>query len=89
MGTEELLNNLYEPVDGKASQQQPEEDTFFPRTAYNAILQHMYLVHSLFLPKHSEFSLALHLSSILFAAPHTLKWVGTAVFPFSMLHLIL
>lgn len=31
MGTEELLNNLYETVDGKASQQQTEEDTFFPQ----------------------------------------------------------
>lgn len=89
MGTEELLNNLYETVDGKASQQQPKEDTFFPSSAYKAILQHMYLVHALSLPKHSEFSLALHLSTILFAAPHTLKWVGEAVFPFSMLHLIL
>lgn len=62
---------------------------FFPSSAYKAILQHMYLVHTLTLPKRSEFSLALHLSTILFAAPHTLKWVGEAVFPFSMLHLIL
>lgn len=37
MGTEKLLNTVYETVHGKASQQKHPRKIYFPGSAYNAI----------------------------------------------------